>query len=286
MTRLGSRHLVALRMPSSCKAFGSCKAFALLGVTLAAWAVATPSAWAEPFRFTLNGNFYGGFSLSGTPIADGTPFTETAIFDTSTPNLLGLPGTAVYVPSQATITFNGTTYQIAPYSASQPSGVTVAIFDQSSPFPVSPEYGVGLVGNNAIEGAGIIADFLTATPNISAEHLMTTTFPTSAYVGSGIASGICVSAPNTCFGPTQVVDVEPYALTANGTSYTLVFPLALVTLASQLNDPNAPEAMGLSGLTIDTPSSASLTDLPEPSSWLMLGIGLAAIMFVRSARLR
>ncbi len=280
MTPFRSHHPAALRMPRLCKAG------ALLGITLAALTAATPSAKAEPFLFTLNGNFYGGFSLSGTPIADGTPFTETATFDTSTPNLLGVPGTAVYAPSTAAITFSGTTYQIAPYSALNPTGVTVAIFDRSSPFPVSPEYGVGLVGNNAIEGAGIIADFLSATPNIGAGNLATTSFPASAYVGSGISSGICVSAPSTCFGATQILDVEPYALTANGTAYTLTFPFALVTLASELNDPNAPQAMGLPGLTIETPSSASLTDVPEPSSWLMLCFGMTAIAFVRSARLR
>lgn len=113
---------------------------------------------------------------------------------------------------------------------------------------------------------------------------MTTSFPASEYVGSGISSGICISAPNTCFGLTQVLDVEPYSLTADGTSYSLTFPFALVTLESQVNDPNAPAAMGLPGLTIDIASSASLTDLPEPSSWLMLGVGVAAIAFIRSVR--
>ena len=242
------------------------------------------STHAEPFRFTLNGNFYGGFSLSGAPIADGTPFVETALFDTSTTNLLGIPGTAVYVPSQASIMFNGTTYQIAPYSAAQPFGVTVSIFDRSSPFPVSPEYGVGLVGNNALAGAGIIADFLSATPNITAANLQTTIFPASAYVGSGIVPGACISAPSTCFTPAQVFDVEPYPLTANGTAYSLTFPFALVTYVTQLSDPNAPEAMGFPGLTIFTQSSASLTDVPEPTSWLILGVGLAAISIMAPMR--
>lgn len=279
MTPLRPHHADSLRVPSSCKVI------ALLGATLAVLAVAIPHARAEPFVFTLNGNFYGGFSLSGTPIADGTPFTETARFDTSTPSLLGIPGTAVYVPSSATISFGGTSYQIAPYSVAQPFGVTVAIFDQTSPFPVTPEYGIGLVGNDAIEGAGIIADFLSATPNITASNLMTTSFPASAYVGSGIAPGICVSALSTCFTPAQVLDVEPYLLTADGTSYTLSFPFVLVTLASQVNDPNAPPA-GFGGLVINTPSTASLTDVPEPKSLLMLAVGLTAIALVRSVRFR
>ena len=279
MPPFGSCRPVALGVPSLCRITG------LLGVTLGALAVIAPPAQAEPFLFTLNGNFYGGFSLSGTPIADGTPFTETATFDTSTPSLLGVPGTAVYIPSQATIAFNGTTYQIAPYSAQQPFGVTVAIFDQSSPFPVTPEYGIGLVGNDAIEGAGIIADFLSATPNISAANLTTTTFPASAYVGSGIAPGVCLSAPSTCFTPTQVLDVEPYSLTASGQSYTLTFPFALVTYAPEINDPNAPPP-GSGGLTIDIPSSASLTDVPEPRSLLMLAVGLVATSFLRAARRR
>lgn len=257
-------------------------AFLALGATFAALAMA-PGARAEPFVFTLNGNFYGGVSLSGTPIADGTAFTETATFDTSTPNLLGIPGTAVYVPSQASITFNGTTYQITPYSVAHPFGVTVAIFDRSSPFPAVPQYGVGLIGNDAVAGAGILADFLSATPNISAANLMTTTFPASEYVGSGIAPGICTSAPGTCFTPAQTFDVEPYSLSANGQSYTLTFPFALVTLASQVNDPNAPPP-GFGGLVIETPSSASLTDVPEPRSILVLALGLTGMTFFRSIR--
>jgi uncharacterized membrane protein len=259
----------------------SCRAVAIAGaLTLAS----VGAVHAEPFVFTLNGNFYGGFSLSGTPIADGTPFTETATFNTSTPNLLPLPGTAVYVPSQATIAFNGTTYQLQPYSAAHPFGVNVSIFDRSSPFPATPEYGVGIVGNDMIAGAGIIADFLSATPNISAANLMTTTFPASAYVGSGIFPGVCTSAPSTCFTATQTLDVEPYSLTANGQSYSLTFPQALVTYYTELNDPNAPAAMGVPGLTIYTTSSATLTDVPEPASALLLALGLTALTFVRSIR--
>lgn len=250
------------------------RAAALLAVTLGA----VPASHAEPFVFTLNGNFYGAYSIAGAPIADGTPFTETARFDTLTPNLLAsVPGSAIYVPSQASIAFGGTTYAIAPYAAAQPYGVAVVIFDRSSPFPFVPEYGVGLLGNPVPGGAGIIADFTSATPNITAGNLTSTVFPASSYVGSGVQSGQCISAPSTCFTPAQVEDVEPYPLTANGVAYALSFPSGpLVTYTPAANDPNAPPP-GFFSILIDTPSSASLTDVPEPSSWLMLGIGLAVM---------
>ena len=243
------------------------------------------AAHAEPFEFTLNGELYG-VSLGSTPLANGTPFTETALFDTSTPNLLSfIPGSAAYVPSAASITINGTNYQITPFAAATPYGVAVVIFDQSSPFPVSPEYGVALIGNPLLDGAGILADFTAASPNFTANNLVTTTFAGSDYVGSGEASGVCIDSAVVCNNPNVYHDnsVQPFPLTSNGVSTTLTFPdEVLITDINYVNDPNAPPP----GATLITnaPSTAALADLPEPSSWLMLGFGLAAISMMARVR--
>lgn len=248
----------------------------------------TSAARAEPFVFTLNGQLYGA-SLSGTPLADGTPFTETASFDTSTPNLLSyIPGSAAYVPSQAAIAINGTTYQITPFSAANPYGVAVAIFDQTSPFPVSPEYGVGLIGNPILDGAGILADFTNASPNFTVNQLVNATFAGSDYVGSGEVSGVCTDGVAICNNPNVYHNnsVQPFPLTSNGVQSSLTFPVILtLTNAAHVNDPNAPPPTATyANIIINTVSTASLTDVPEPSSWLMLGFGLTILSMIARVR--
>ena len=262
-----------------------------LVVTLATVGLAALPARAEPFVYALSGTIYGaslgtGVTTSGTAIPNGTPFTETALFDTSSPNLVNIPGVAIYVPLQAAITLNGVTYQIAPYSASQPFGVGLAIFDQTSPFPAVPEYAVALIGNPILDGAGILGDFTTATPDFTIDNLVTTTFPASGFVGAGIFGGICAD-PNVsnCGNPyiTQINDVEPFPLTAAGQSYSLILPDDEI-LNYALDDPNTGPAGAGVIVNITTPFTASLTDVPEPGSWLLLAFGLAAFALNRRNR--
>ena len=253
-------------------------AIALLGTGAA--------AHAEPFAFTLTGTLYEA-ALSGTSIADGTAFTATALFDTSSPNLVPyIPGTAIYVPTQTSITFGGTTYQIAPFSAATPYGIGVAIFDPTSPFPPSPEYAVGLIGNPVLDGAGIVADFNASSPNFTVDQLVTTTFPTSNFVGAGNFSGICTDDPSICNNPNleRNSDIEPFPLTANGQSYSLTFGNNVILDYDQaLDDPSSGSSLPFDTV-ISVPFTASLTDVPEPSSWLLLGVGV--LMLTATHRFR
>lgn len=255
-------------------------ALALLGCAAA--------AHAEPFSFALTGTLYQA-KLSGAPIADGTPFVATALFDTSSPNLLSfIPGSAIYVPSQASITFGGTTYEIAPFSAATPYGVSVAIFDRTSPFPPSPEYGIGLIGNPILDGAGILADYINASPNFTIDQLVTTTFAASDYVGTGEQSGVCTDSVAVCEDPFAYHDnsVEPFLLTSNGVQSSLTFPdQVTLTNASYVNDPSAPPpGVPYPNIIINTVSTVSLTAVPEPSSWLLLGFGLTAVSMMGRVR--
>ncbi len=267
---------------------------------------------AEPFLLTISGEFYtapnaacfvpgfgsycattpasiahivNGAAISSTNIPNGTPFTETALFDTSSPNLAappgpGFPGTAFYSPFSATLSVGGLTYQIAPYSTTVPFGVAVSIFDKTSPFPAVPEYGVALIGNVLNDGAGILADFTSASPDFTVGDLTTTTF--SGYVGTGIFSGSCASNCEVPAPPDEVDNIEPMPMTLNGQSYALTLPAnVLLNYDLELNDPNSANGVGT---TIYTPFTASLTDVPEPASILMLGVGLMALPMIRCRR--
>lgn len=279
----------------------------VLATAFAAASAVASGAHAEPFQLTITGNFYTaptvacfvpGFgsacnttpaSISGTPIPDGTPFTETALFDTSTTNLataLNIPGTAFYVPSQASIALGGVVYQITPYSSAVPAGASVAIFDPFSPFPSIPEYGVALIGNVTESGAGILADFTYDPSNfITVDKLRDFTFSGAEYVGTGIFSGTCTANCAVPSPPNQVNNIEPIPLTLNGKSYALTLPNnVLLNYALALNDPNTGNGFGT---TITTPFTAKLVDVPEPRSILVIAgwlLGLVAVRLGGSSR--
>jgi len=239
-------------------------------------------AHAEPFVFTLQGQFYNA-TLSGTPIPYGTPFTAVADFDTSSPNIvapIGLPGFVAYSPSSVSFTFNGNTYQATPYSNAVPDGLAVDIFDKTTPFPAVPEYGVGLASKplGVPPSAGIIADFNAASPEFSASQLTTTTFPASAYVGTGNFPGTCLS---NCNSETANIDeIDPIPLLLGATPYSLVLGEIVVNYDQALNDPNSTPG----GVTISAYSTASLVDVPEPPSILLLGVSFGALLLVRGFR--
>ena len=107
-------------------------------------ALGTPlAAHATEFELVYDGYFtsldtLGASTGPAIPFSDGESFTATALFDTSSPNLvapIGRPGFVDYAPTSLSLTVGGTTYSVAPYNAvTNPAGLSVAIFDSTSGF--------------------------------------------------------------------------------------------------------------------------------------------------------
>ncbi len=191
-------------------------ATALLGVgTL----ITAPAANAGTFKFVYNGSFNStdALNLQGSPtdyFSGSTPFTATALFDDTSPNLaapVGTPGFVAYSPIKANLTVGDRTYNVATYNQDSARGVTVAVFDNTTSFGPG-HYASGFLQNPLADGAGFIGDWLSASPQFSAAHLVTTTL--TNYVGVGYGSG-----PDLGKGPTVVpiplsdAAGKPYLLT-------------------------------------------------------------------------
>lgn len=247
-------------------------------------ATAAP-ALAAKFELTLSGVFNGtgagttetlnagpgGANILTTP---DEPFTLTGIFDSSSPNLIaGLPpplstGWVDYAPSSVTLTVGGTNYSVATYDGSMLNGgpgFSVAIFDTSQIFGPG-HYGAGFIQTPVPDGAGIVGDWLTATPTYTATSLVPTTY--SDYFGVGFGSGICSF-------PGSGVDCATTPIPLDGGLYDL-------TLGTyDLNNP----ANGIpTDPTIHPPAfqnghlfSATLTAVPEASTWVLLLAGFAGV---------
>lgn len=171
-----------------------------------AFMAATAGAQAAPFELVYSGTFNSQEALTPasqpTPafFAGTTPFTIRAVFDDSSPNLapsLGGPfnGFRAYAPSSATINVSGMQFTIASILDNASAGVTVAVFDQNSFTP--GRYGIGLIANPVNDGAGIVGDFASASPDFTVSALTPTVF--TDYFGVGHGSGPCISgAPPAC----------------------------------------------------------------------------------------
>ena len=154
-------------------------------------ALLAPAAPAETFQFTYTGAFNNtdALNLLGAPTTDfsgTTPFTATALFDDTSPNLaapVGIPGFVAYSPTSAALTVAGQTYNIATYNQNPTQGVTVAVFDGTTQLGPPGHYAVGLLQNPLADGAGFIGDFVTSTPTFNAAKLVPTDF--TGYFGVG-----------------------------------------------------------------------------------------------------
>lgn len=246
-------------------------AVAMLGVgTL----IAAP-ADAAIFKLVYTGSFNNTDALnpqgSLTKNFSGTtPFTATALFDDTSPNLaasVGFPGFVAYSPLSATLTVGGSTYNVATYDQDQTRGIAVAVFDTTTG-PLSlrgPEYGVGFIQQPVAGGAGFVGGWQSASPSFSATHLVPTTF--TNYVGVGY---------------------DPGPVDANG-NYTTVVPIPLTDAT------NNPYLLRLSFYDKDyqplnappnTLNTAQLEAVPEPDSSIAMLVGLGLIGMSRMSRCR
>src|SRR5689334_17805457 len=155
------------------------------GLLAGAFFAAAAGAQAMPYELVYNGTFNTTESLnlasasSRTFFSGSTPFTITAFFDDSSPNVLppvpAFSGFHAYVPTSAAITVGGATYRIDTAATNPTAGVTVAIFDRTQMFNPG-RYGIGLIANVVNDGAGIVGDFAGASPEFSVNALTPTTF--------------------------------------------------------------------------------------------------------------
>ncbi len=208
-------------------------------------------------------------ALQSSPsyFASSTAFTINAWFDTSSPNLAPplhgpFAGFRAYDPSSATISIGGMMYSIETIGANPLAGISVAIFDQNSFTP--GHYGVGILQNPPKDGAGIIGDFLSSSPNFTAAKITPTTF--GGYWGVGYGSGVCLQGTG---GNCSDNAVTPLVL-QNGAG--LMFNLTLGNYNEDYPVAHSPST------PVGALNSASLTATPEPGTCALAGLAFAAII--------
>lgn len=205
------------------------------------------SARAGEFQLTYTGVFTSAASFNGTEFANNTPYTAVAVFTDTSTNFaapVGVPGFVAYSPLWATISFGGNTYSIETANQNPTAGITVAVFDQFTPF-VPGHYAVGFIADILNDGAGIVGDFNSASPDYLATNLVPTVY--GNYQGVGYGSG-----PNST--------VVPWVLHNGAQSYDLVFG-------------NFDEQYADTGLL----NTAKLTAVPEPGTLALGSAGLLAL---------
>ena len=238
---------------------------ALAGMTIT-------SASADQFELIYTGSFstVNALNLQGSPtqnFAAPTPFTVTAFFDTASPNLVapvGIPGFVAYSPSSAVLTLGGQNYSMTTYDQNPTSGMSVTIFDNTTPFGITPSgnrYGVGLLANPLADGAGFVGDWTSASPPFSATHLVSTEF--MDYNGVGVGSGPLDLMMNPTVVPIPLTD-----------SMGQTFLLTLGNYDEEFSQ----------GAPLNT---ARIIAVPEPGNFaLLIGIGIVGPGFLARARKR
>ena len=189
-------------------------------------------------------------------------------------------------PLWVNLSVGGTTYSVATYTMSPSTGFAIDVFDQSQPF-CADHYAVGVNQDPIDDGAGIIGDWLAATPDYTEAPTppripppsplpptlaSNTTY--SEFFGVGFGSGTCsspgappcITTPIPLDGGAKFLYLETYDLTS--TPY--------------INDPESPPG----AFPTDLIFTATLTVVPEPSTWAMMMLGLAGLGFAgyRKAR--
>ena len=188
-------------------------------------ACAPAVARAQSFIMTLQGILDSRSFITGpgaTSFGAATPFTLTGFFSTTTQNWvapIGVSGFVAYTPSRLELAVSGRTYLVQPYTLANPTGLSVAIFDATTPFDFG-RYGVGVIQNPLADGAGIVADFSGVSNPlvIGSTGVRQTTF--TGFNGVGVSSGVClVGPPNACV--TNAVTPIPMTFGSDAYSLTL-----------------------------------------------------------------
>lgn len=229
-------------------------------------------AGATTFKLTYEGFFNSQDALNlasaqtPTYLPDNTPFTAIAIFSDTSPNLaapVGVAGFVAYSPIMATITTGGQTYKVASYDENPTNGITVAVFDNTTPFGPPGHYAIGYLQNPVQDGAGFIGDFTGASPDFTANALTSTVF--TGYYGVGYGSGIQnATTPLVLYDNANT----EWALTLG--NYDEDYP--------EIHDPSSPNILG-------PLNKAQLEAIPEPGTLNLVGAGLAALLgFARRQR--
>ncbi|MBC7734643.1 MAG: PEP-CTERM sorting domain-containing protein [Bacteriovorax sp.] len=248
-----TRHLKVAIIPSAVRLLaGVCAALAI-------------GAQAAPYELRYTGSFSNAEALNLATASnprffnDWTPFTLRAWFDDSTPNLappFGGPfdGFRAYAPSAATFEIGGAVYTMS--LADNPK-LTVSIFDRNSFDP--GHYAVGIIIDAFADGAGIVGDFLSASPNFTAAALTPTQY--ADFYGVGHASGVCLSGnPPDC--PHAV---EPLVLRDSGNG---AWNLTLGNFEADYPVAHRP------GAEVGPLNTAQIVAVPEPSTYGLMLTGL------------
>lgn len=176
-------------------------------------AISSVGAQAGEFQLTYTGAFNSVDSLNGAAFAEGTPFTAVAVFrddGTNYASPVGVAGFVAYSPLWATIRFGGKTYSIETVNQNAAAGITVAVFDNTTPFGPPGHYAVGFIADVPNDGAGIVGDFVSASPGYTATSLVPTVY--GDYFGVGYGPG-----------PFPYDVVVPWVLHNGGQSFDLAF---------------------------------------------------------------
>lgn len=256
-------------MVSICKRHGRIGAPALIA---AASVFASINAQATVFDLHYTGWFGTAEALnlqsdsSPTYFDQATSFSMMARFDDASPNLAPpsppapppFAGFRAYAPISMSIDVAGMHFTV---NDTDNPLLSVSIFDQNSFRP--GRYAAGFIVDPGTDGAGIVGDFKSASPDFVVSDLKPTTF--GDFVGAGHSSGTCSSGmpPNCPHNVTPVVLRD-----AGNVAWNL-------TLAFYEQD--YPQE----GL-----NTAVLSAVPEPSTYALILAGLSALGWAARQRRR
>lgn len=233
------------------------------GLVVAACGLAAAGAQATPYELVYHGYFTSDEALNRAsdalaPFGAMTAFQFNARFDDSTPNQAPTPplpppnpfdGFRAYLVQSMTLQVSGMTFSV---SVADNPGLTVSIFDQNSFEPGF--YGIGIIVDAVADGAGIIGDFASASPEFTVDALTPTTF--GGYRGVGHSSGTCI----TGMPPTCPHNVTPIVMRDSG---NVAWHLTLANYA--MDPPEQPV------------NTAQIIGVPEPSTIALVLAGLGGL---------